>query len=45
MAATTRLTIGAEVRCGDGIQLTMARQDVQEPPPVDIDHPDRGTRS
>jgi len=28
-------------RVDDGIQLSIAKQDVQDLPPVDIDHPDR----
>jgi sporulation protein YlmC with PRC-barrel domain len=33
------IPIGAVTRVDDGIQLSMSKQDVQELPPVDIDHP------
>jgi sporulation protein YlmC with PRC-barrel domain len=33
------IPIGAVTRVDDGIQLTMSKQDVQELPPVDINHP------
>ena len=39
------IPIGAVASTGDGIQLTIAKQEVQDLPPVDIDHPDRRTDS
>jgi sporulation protein YlmC with PRC-barrel domain len=39
------IPIGAVAGTGDGIQLTIAKQEVQDLPPVDIDHPDRSTGS
>jgi hypothetical protein len=38
------IPIGAVASTVDGIRLTIARQEVQDLPPVDIDHPDRSTR-
>jgi sporulation protein YlmC with PRC-barrel domain len=35
------IPIGAVASTGDGIRLTIAKQEVQDLPPVDIDHPDR----
>jgi hypothetical protein len=36
------IPIGAVTRVGDdGIELSITRQDVEDLPPVDIDHPDR----
>ena len=37
------IPIGAVASTVDGIRLTIARQEVQDLPPADIDHPDRGT--
>ena len=37
------IPIGAVAGTSDGIQLTIAKQEVQDLPPVDINHPDRGT--
>jgi sporulation protein YlmC with PRC-barrel domain len=37
------IPISAVASTGDGIQLTITRQQVQDLPPVDVDHPDRGT--
>jgi sporulation protein YlmC with PRC-barrel domain len=34
------IPIGAVARVDDGVRLRIARQDVQDLPPVDIDHPD-----
>ena len=39
------IPISAVASTGDGIQLTIAKQQVQDLPPVDIDHPDRRTDS
>jgi hypothetical protein len=33
-------TIGAEASCSGGIQLTIAKHQVEDLPPADIDHPD-----
>jgi sporulation protein YlmC with PRC-barrel domain len=35
--------VSAVASTSDGIQLTIAKQEVQDLPPVDIDHPDRST--
>jgi hypothetical protein len=35
------IPIGAVTRVDDGIRLSIAKHEVQELPPVDIDHPDR----
>jgi hypothetical protein len=37
------IPISAVASTSGGIRLTIAKQQVQELPPVDIDHPDRGT--
>ena len=37
------IPISAVASTSGGIRLTIARQQVQDLPPVDIDHPDRGT--
>jgi hypothetical protein len=34
------IPIGAVAGVDDGVRLRIARQDVQDLPPVDIDHPD-----
>jgi hypothetical protein len=39
------IPIGAVASTVGGIRLTIAKQQVQELPPVDIDHPDRRTAS
>ena len=44
MADTSQFTIGAEASTSGGIRLTIAKQQVQELPPVDIDHPGPGHR-
>jgi len=37
------IPIGAVTSTSDGIQLTITKQEVQDLPPVDTDHPDWGT--
>ena len=37
------IPVSAVASTGDGIQLTITKQEVQDLPPVDIDHPDGST--
>jgi sporulation protein YlmC with PRC-barrel domain len=37
------IPIGAVASTGDGIRLKISKQDVQDLPPVDIDHPEKGS--
>ena len=37
------IPIGAVTGVGDGIRLSITRQQVRDLPPVDIDHPDEDT--
>jgi hypothetical protein len=37
------IPISAVASISNGIQLTITRQQVHDPPPVNIDHPDVGT--
>jgi hypothetical protein len=39
------IPISAMASTSSGIRLAIAKQQVQDPPPVDIDHPDQGTVS
>jgi len=39
------IPISAMASTSGGIRLTIAKQQVQHLPPVDIDHPDQGTAS
>jgi hypothetical protein len=39
------IPISAMASTSGGIRLALAKQQVQDPPPVDIDHPDQGTVS